>query len=90
MVIADATRGSLILLIPLVEDIPTIMVIVFFIGVASASFTAPRSAAIPEITGMKLFVKAISLAQLVFQMLRLQKLLLHQNIFGFYQNVLIL
>jgi MFS family permease len=67
MVIADIVRGSLILLIPLVEDIPSIMIIVFFIGVASASFTAPRSAAIPEITGMKLFVKAISLAQLVFQ-----------------------
>ncbi|MCK5342096.1 MAG: MFS transporter, partial [Candidatus Heimdallarchaeota archaeon] len=67
MVTADVVRGTLILLIPLVEDIPSIMVIVFFIGVASASFTAPRSAAIPEITGMKLFVKAISLAQLVFQ-----------------------
>ncbi|MCG3217406.1 MAG: MFS transporter, partial [Candidatus Heimdallarchaeota archaeon] len=67
MVVADVARGMLILLIPFTEDIPTIMAIVFFIGVASASFTAPRSAAIPEITGMKLFVKAISLAQLVFQ-----------------------
>ena len=67
MVVADVARGTLILLIPFTEDIPTIMAIVFFIGVASASFTAPRSAAIPEITGMKLFVKAISLAQLVFQ-----------------------
>ncbi|MHA1911338.1 MAG: MFS transporter [Candidatus Kariarchaeaceae archaeon] len=67
MVSADVVRGMLLLLVPLVEDIPTLMIIVFFIGVASASFTAPRSAAIPEITGMKLFVKAISLSQLVFQ-----------------------
>lgn len=69
MVASDLLRAVALCIIPLVTDIASLMVIAFIIGVASASFTAPRAAALPEITGMKLFVKAISLSQLVFQMM---------------------
>ncbi len=76
MVGADIIRGCTILflpLLPLVFSTETIIygiaTIAFILGAAAATFVAPRSAAIPEITGMRLYVKAISLSQLVFQTL---------------------
>ena len=76
MIGADIVRGISILMLPLLPfifDKNTIIygiaVIAFVLGAASATFVAPRSAAIPEITGMRLYVKAISLSQLIFQTL---------------------
>jgi len=71
MVSADITRAIAIVFIPMTQDILTIVGLSFVIGIASASFTAPRSAAIPEITGMRLFVKGISISQLIFQSISL-------------------
>ncbi|MHA2031010.1 MAG: MFS transporter, partial [Candidatus Kariarchaeaceae archaeon] len=67
MIFSDLLRAISISLIILTENIYGLMIISFLVGVASSSFTAPRSAAIPEITGTKLYVKAISLSQLLFQ-----------------------
>ncbi len=69
MIGADIVRGLAILALPFMSSIYGIAVIAFIIGAASATFVAPRSAAIPEITGIRLYVKAISLSQLVFQTL---------------------
>ncbi|MCK5141809.1 MAG: MFS transporter, partial [Candidatus Heimdallarchaeota archaeon] len=69
MIGADIVRGLAILALPFMSSIYGIAVIAFILGAASATFVAPRSAAIPEITGMRLYVKAISLSQLVFQTL---------------------
>ncbi len=69
MISSDILRGVSIILLPFMTSIFGIVIISFFIGLASASFVAPRSAAIPEITGLRLYVKAISLSQLVFQTL---------------------
>jgi len=76
MIGADIIRGLTILFLPLLQLILTedgiligIVIISFILGAASATFVAPRSAAIPEITGLKLYVKAISVSQLVFQTL---------------------
>ena len=73
---ADIIRGIAILMLPvlgLLFDTSAIIygiaVIAFILGAASATFVAPRAAAIPEITGMRLYVKAISLSQLIFQTL---------------------
>ena len=76
MIGADIVRGVSILMLPLLPYVFStntiiygVVVISFILGAASATFVAPRSAAIPEITGMRLYVKAISLSQLVFQTL---------------------
>jgi len=76
MIGADIVRGASILMLPLLPYVFStntiiygVVVITFILGAASATFVAPRSAAIPEITGMRLYVKAISLSQLVFQTL---------------------
>jgi len=69
MVGADITRATAILFLPFLKNLYGIAIIAFIVGAASATFVAPRSAAIPEITGLKLYVKAISLSQLVFQTL---------------------
>lgn len=76
MIGADIVRGVSILMLPLLPYVFStstiiygVVVITFILGAASATFVAPRSAAIPEITGMRLYVKAISLSQLVFQTL---------------------
>ncbi len=69
MIGADIIRGAAILILPFLNSIYGIAIIAFILGAASATFTAPRSAAIPEITGLRLYVKAISLSQLVFQTL---------------------
>ncbi|MCY3413508.1 MAG: MFS transporter [Candidatus Heimdallarchaeota archaeon] len=71
MVFSDCLRAIAIVLLPFQQSITGIIVITFLIGVASSAFVAPRSAVIPEITGMRLFVKAISLSQLVFQTMRI-------------------
>lgn len=67
MLFSDFLRAISIFLIIFTENIYGLMVISFLVGVASSSFASPRSAAIPEITGKKLYVKAISLSQLLFQ-----------------------
>lgn len=67
MIFSDLLRAVSISLIMFTENIFGLMIISFLVGVASSSFAAPRSAAIPEITGPKLYVKAISLSQLLFQ-----------------------
>lgn len=76
MIGADIIRGITILVLPFLAYISStngiiigIVIITFILGAASATFVAPRSAAIPEITGLRLYVKAISLSQLVFQTL---------------------
>ncbi len=69
MIGADIVRGLAVLTLPFISNIYGIAAIAFILGAASATFVAPRSAAIPEITGMRLYVKAISLSQLVFQTL---------------------
>ena len=69
MIGADILRGISILILPFIPNIYGIAAIAFILGAASATFVAPRSAAIPEITGLRLYVKAISLSQLVFQTL---------------------
>lgn len=76
MIGADIVRGVSIIMLPLLPYVFStntiiygVVVITFILGAASATFVAPRSAAIPEITGMRLYVKAISLSQLVFQTL---------------------
>ncbi len=63
------------------------MILTFLIGAASASFAGPRSAAIPEITGQKLFVKAISISQLVFQTIGVIGPLLGAFIYAFLGSV---
>ncbi len=67
MLFSDFLRAISIFLIIFTENIYGLMIISFLVGVASSSFASPRSAAIPEITGKKLYVKAISLSQLLFQ-----------------------
>ncbi|MCE7737584.1 MAG: MFS transporter, partial [Candidatus Heimdallarchaeota archaeon] len=67
MIFSDLLRTISIFLIMFTENIYGLMIISFLVGVASSSFAAPRSAAIPEITGPKLYVKAISVSQLLFQ-----------------------
>jgi len=69
MVGADIIRGISILILPFIPNLYGIAALAFILGAASATFVAPRSAAIPEITGLRLYVKAISLSQLVFQTL---------------------
>jgi MFS family permease len=76
MIGADIVRGLSILILPFLTYIAGssgviygVVIIAFILGAASATFVAPRSAAIPEITGLRLYVKAISLSQLVFQTL---------------------
>jgi MFS family permease len=67
MVVADIIRTIGFLIFPFLTEVYQILIVAFIIGIAAASFTAPRSAAIPEITGVKLYVKAITLSQLLMQ-----------------------
>ena len=67
MVSSDILRAVSIVAIPFIGSIYPLLVIAFLDGVGSASFAAPRSAAIPEIVGLDLYVKAISISQLIFQ-----------------------
>ena len=83
MIAADSLRLVVISLLPFATNIYVILVISFLLGLGAASYMAPRSAAIPEITGMKLYVKAISLSQLVFQTIAVLGPLLAAPIYGF-------
>jgi MFS family permease len=67
MVSSDMIRAVSIIAIPFIESLYPLLIIAFLDGVGSASFAAPRSAAIPEIVGLDLYVKAISISQLIFQ-----------------------
>ncbi|MHA1303184.1 MAG: MFS transporter [Candidatus Heimdallarchaeaceae archaeon] len=82
MVAADLVRGVSILFLPFFNRIYPIVIISFILGIASSSFAAPRSAAIPEMVGMKLYVKAISISQLVFQTLAVLGPLVAAPIYG--------
>ena len=86
MLFADVLRAAAIVTIPFQKTVFGLMVVVFFIGVASSSFAAPRSAAIPEIVGLKLFVKAISLSQLMFQTMRIVGPLASAFIYALYKE----
>ena len=67
MISSDMLRALSIVAIPFIGSIYPLLVIAFLDGIGSASFAAPRSAAIPEIVGLDLYVKAISISQLIFQ-----------------------
>ena len=67
MVSADILRVVSIVAIPFIHNIYPLLIIAFLDGIGSASFAAPRSAAIPEMVGLKLYVKAISISRLIFQ-----------------------
>lgn len=67
MVGADALRAISIIAIPFVQSFYPLLIIAFLDGVGSSAFAAPRSAAIPEIVGLKAYVKAISISRLIFQ-----------------------
>ncbi|MHA2248961.1 MAG: MFS transporter [Candidatus Kariarchaeaceae archaeon] len=67
MVASDIIRTACLIIFPFLTDINLILLVTFIIGTAASAFAAPRAAAIPEITGMKLYVKAITLSQLIFQ-----------------------
>lgn len=71
MVSADLLRAVVIAFVPMLTELYQIIIVVFLIGMASSAFAAPRSAVIPEIVGLKLFVKAVSLSQLLFQTMRI-------------------
>ena len=86
MLFADLLRAVSIVTIPFQTSVYGIMVVSFLIGVASSSFAAPRSAAIPEIVGLKLFVKAISLSQLMFQTMRIVGPLASAFIYAIYKE----
>lgn len=86
MLFADVLRAAAIVTIPFQETVYGLMVVTFLIGVASSSFAAPRSAAIPEIVGLKLFVKAISLSQLMFQTMRIVGPLFSAFIYAIYKE----
>ncbi len=67
MVSSDILRAISIISIPFIHNLYFLLVIAFLDGVGSASFASPRSAAIPEMVGLKLYVKAISISRLIFQ-----------------------
>ena len=67
MVSSDILRAISIISIPFIHNLYLLLAIAFLDGVGSASFASPRSAAIPEMVGLKLYVKAISISRLIFQ-----------------------
>ncbi|MHA1198080.1 MAG: MFS transporter [Candidatus Heimdallarchaeaceae archaeon] len=67
MVSSDILRAVSIIAIPFIHSLYPLLIIAFLDGMGSASFAAPRSAAIPEMVGLKLYVKAISISRLIFQ-----------------------
>lgn len=67
MVSSDILRAISIVSIPFIHSLYPLLIIAFLDGIGSACFAAPRSAAIPEMVGLKLYVKAISISRLIFQ-----------------------
>jgi len=84
MVSADMIRAVSIIAIPFIGSIYPLLVIAFLDGVGSASFAAPRSAAIPEIVGLDLYAKAISISQLIFQIFAVLGPLLAAPLYAFF------
>ncbi len=84
MVSSDMLRAAAIVAIPFLQSFYPLIIIAFLDGVGSASFAAPRSAAIPEIVGLKLYVKAISISQLIFQILAVVGPLAAAPIYAFF------
>ena len=84
MVSSDMLRAAAIVAIPFMKSFYPLIIIAFLDGVGSASFAAPRSAAIPEIVGLKLYVKAISISQLIFQILAIVGPLAAAPIYAFF------
>ncbi len=67
MISSDILRAVSIISIPFIHSLYPLLIIAFLDGIGSASFSSPRSAAIPEMVGTKLYVKAISISRLIFQ-----------------------
>ena len=84
MVIADFIRAVSIIAIPFISTFYILLIIAFIDGVGSSSFSAPRSAAIPEMVGLKLYVKAISISRLIFQTLAVLGPLMAAPIYAFF------
>ncbi len=84
MVSADFMRAISIIAIPFVHSFYLLLIIAFLDGVGSSSFAAPRSAAIPEIVGLKSYVKAISISRLIFQTLAVLGPLMAAPIYAFF------
>ena len=84
MVGADALRAISIIAIPFVQSFYPLLIIAFLDGVGSSTFAAPRSAAIPEIVGLKIYVKAISISRLVFQTLAVLGPLIAAPVYAFF------
>ena len=84
MVSADFIRAFSIIAIPFINSFYILLIIAFIDGVGSSSFAAPRSAAIPEIVGLKLYVKAISISRLIFQTLAVLGPLMAAPIYAFF------
>ena len=84
MVSADFLRAASIIAIPFVNSFYILLIIAFIDGVGSSSFAAPRSAAIPEIVGLKSYVKAISVSRLIFQTLAVLGPLMAAPIYAFF------
>ncbi len=84
MVTADFIRAASIIAIPFINTFYILLIIAFIDGVGSSSFSAPRSAAIPEMVGLKLYVKAISISRLIFQTLAVLGPLMAAPIYAFF------
>ncbi|MHA1346195.1 MAG: MFS transporter [Candidatus Heimdallarchaeaceae archaeon] len=84
MVSADFLRAASIIAIPFISSFYILLILAFIDGVGSSSFSAPRSAAIPEIVGLKLYVKAISISRLIFQTLAVLGPLMAAPIYAFF------
>ncbi len=84
MIASDLLRAVSIIAIPFITSIYPLLIIAFLDGVGSSSFAAPRSAAIPEIVGMKLYVKAISISRLIFQTFAVMGPLVAAPVYAFF------
>ena len=84
MVASDLLRAVSIIAIPFITSLYPLLIIAFLDGVGSSSFAAPRSAAIPEIVGLKLYVKAISISRLIFQTLAVMGPLIAAPVYAFF------
>ncbi len=84
MVASDLLRAVSIIAIPFISTMYPLLIIAFLDGVGSSSFAAPRSAAIPEIVGKKLYVKAISISRLIFQTFAVMGPLIAAPVYAFF------
>ncbi len=84
MVTSDLLRAVSIIAIPFISTMYPLLIIAFLDGVGSSSFAAPRSAAIPEIVGKNLYVKAISISRLIFQTFAVMGPLIAAPVYAFF------